>query len=389
VRVLLVNKHAYLLGGVDSHCAWLAEGLRRRGHEVMWMSTQADSTAAEQGAFVPRRKGAARALQALWSRPAAGAMCAAIERFRPDIVHAHMLYPLLSVAPLVVARRHRVPVVHTLHTYELLSAHYASESGGWIDREGGRLADRAVNTATFPIRRLVHPRLVNEYIAVSGFVADAHARRGIQAQVVRNAVPANGAAVRGFDERRGILFVGRLVAEKGVLDMLELARRLPEIPVTLVGGGPLWRTVNREAERLPNLTCTGWLEPPDVETRLRAARVLAMPSRCAETSGLAALEALACGTPVVALPSGGLAELVRESGGGRLVDDAGDGLASACRELHGDRATWEDLSGRGLEAVAGPFSIATWLDRVEAVYARALNGGAGHGAKTARNGGGR
>lgn len=353
------------------------------------MSTQAESTAAEQGAFVPRRRGAARALQALWNRPAAGAMRAAIERFQPDIVHAHMLYPLLSVAPLVVARRHRVPVVHTLHTYELLSAYYASESGGWIDREGGRLADRALNTATFPIRRLVHPRLVNEYIAVSGFVAEAHARRGIPAEVVHNAVPANGRIVPGFGERLGIVFVGRLVPEKGVLEMVELARRLPEIPVTLVGGGPLWRAVNQEAKRLPNLSCTGWLEPPDVEAQLRAARVLAMPSRCAETSGLAALEALACGTPVVAMPSGGLAELVRESGAGRLVNDTGSDLVSACRELHGDRATWEELSRRGLEAVAGPFSIATWLDRVEAVYARALNGGAARGAKTARSADGR
>src|SRR5256885_5087305 len=115
MRVLLVNKHAYLLGGVDSHCAWLARGLRERGHEVMWLSTQAESNP-ESGAFVPRRGGAARALQAIWSRPAAAATRTMVERLEPDVVHAHMLYPLLSVAPLVVARRHRIPVVHTLHT---------------------------------------------------------------------------------------------------------------------------------------------------------------------------------------------------------------------------------------------------------------------------------
>lgn len=368
-----MNKHAYLLGGVDSHCMWLARGLRERGHQVLWFSAQSEGNVERDGAFVAPTWGALSPIRAVWNRSAAGAMRAAIERFDPDVVHTHMLYPQLSVAPLAVAHRLGVPVVHTLHTYELLSADYASEAGGWVDRVSPRFADRLRNTATFPIRRFVHPRLVDEFIAVSVFVADVHARRGIIARVVPNAVAAaNGAGVPGFEQRAGIVFVGRLVGEKGVLDVVDVARRLPDIPVTIAGGGPLWSVVTGAADELPNLSCLGWVQAPQLPEHLRRARVLVMPSRCAETSGLAALEALACGTPVVAFPRGGLNELVRDSGAGVIARGPGAELADACERLHGDEATWQQMSTHGLEAVAGRFSIATWLDSVESVYQAAV-----------------
>jgi glycosyltransferase involved in cell wall biosynthesis len=372
VRVLLVNKHAYLMGGVDSHCMWLTHGLRERGHEVIWLSAQNHENV-EPGAFVSTTGGLRSVTRALWNRSSAGATRAAIERFDPDIVHAHLVYPQLSVAPLVQARRSGVPVVQTLHTYELLSAHYATESGSWLDRDSVEFSERVRNTATFPVRRFVYPRVVDEYIAVSRFVADAYARHGIAAHVVPNAVPApDDTDLPGFEQREGIVYLGRLVEEKGVLEVLDLARRLPEIPVTLAGGGPLWPLVRQAADEFPNLSCLGWVKAPEVPELLRQARVLVMPSRCAETSGLAALEAFACGAPVVALPRGGLEELVRDSGAGKLVSAPGAELAAACEQLHGDRATWQELSSQGLEAVAGPYSISNWIDRVEAVYDAAL-----------------
>jgi glycosyltransferase involved in cell wall biosynthesis len=377
MRVLIVNKYAFVMGGADRHCAMLSAGLRDRGHEVMWLSTRTDWNVERAGVFVPRPSGASLALRAIWNRPASGAMRAAIERFEPDIVHAHMVYPHLSVAPLVVARRHGIPVVHTLHTYELLSANYASDRGGWIDRTDPRFRERLLNTATYPVRRLVHPATVDEFIAVSEFVANVHARRGIAARVVPSAVATqNGVPPPAFDRRRGIVYVGRLVEEKGVRDVLDVARRLPELPVTLVGAGPLMPLVEEASSSMQNLNCTGWEQHESVQEHLRSARVLLMPSRCAETSGLAALEALACGTPVVAFPAGGLADVMRDSGGGRLVAEGGSALAAACEELHGDRAIWEAFSRRGLEAVAAHFSTERWLDGIEAVYESALAGGA-------------
>lgn len=372
MRILIVNKYAYVRGGADRYCAILSAGLRVRGHQVAWLGLQGEANVERTGAFVPRVSGWRAVPRAIWSRPAAAAMSRLIDDFGPDVVNSHMLYPFLSVAPLATAHRRGVPVVHTLHTYELLSAGYATEAGGWIDRVGARRKDRVLNTTTFPVRRLVHPRLADDFIAVSDYVAEVHARRGIIAHVVPNATDSDPAPGADFSARRGIVFAGRLVAEKGVHDVLKLARCLPGIPVRVLGAGPLYPSVTEEAARLPNLEVSGWVAAEEVQAAIGTARVLVMPSRCAETSGLVALEALACGTPVVAFPAGGLTDVVQRSGGGLVVPADGEALAAACAGLHEDRETWEALSRSGLEAIAGQFSKETWLSGVESVLERAV-----------------
>lgn len=371
MRILIVNKYAYVMGGADRYCAMLTAGLRERGHEVAWLGLQSEVNVERAGAFVARVNGPRLVGRALWNRPAAAAMASLLDRFRPDIVNSHMLYPYLSVAPLAVAHRRGVPIVHTLHTYELLSAGYAVESGGWLDRGGPRRNDRILNTTTFPVRRFVHPRLVDEFIAVSDYVAEVHARRGIAAHVLPNATDAHTGPGADFAARRGIVFAGRLIKEKGVHDVLDLARRLPDIPVSVLGAGPLFPLVRDQAGRLPNLEARGWITGPELPAAVGAARLLVMPSRCAETSGLAALEALACGTPVVAFPAGGLTDVVRRSGGGRVVPVDSAALAAACAELYDDRSAWEALSRRGLAAITGQFSREAWLTGVESVFEQA------------------
>ena len=61
-----------------------------------------------------------------------------IERFRPQVVHAHKLYPQLSGAPVIAAARAKLPIVQTLHDYEFLAASYLDHRGRWIDRDESR-----------------------------------------------------------------------------------------------------------------------------------------------------------------------------------------------------------------------------------------------------------
>jgi glycosyltransferase involved in cell wall biosynthesis len=366
----MVNKAAWVLGGAEQYCLLLTRGLRERGHEVQWLSVAADSNEERAGAFVPRVSGRAKAARALWCRPAAGAMEAMIDRFAPDVVHANMLYAQLSVAPIVVAHRHHVPIVQTIHGYELISASSADERGRWVDRSPIGLPDRVINTVTFPLKRLVHLRAVDEFIAVSSYVAGVFAPY-VRSHVVPNAVPASQDSP-GFDERRGVLFIGRFYKEKGADHVLEMARRRPELPVTMVGGGPLWKEATALAERLPSLTLTGWLEHDQIDELMRSARVAVMPSRYGEPAPIAALEALAAGTPLVAYPFGGLSEMTRV-GGGWLVEADPGALADACARLHDDRDAWERSSALGRAAVRdGPFSMDRFLDLTERVYEHAI-----------------
>ncbi len=187
-------------------------------------------------------------------------MARLMEGFRPQVVHAHKLYPQLSAAPLVVASRAGVPIVQTLHDYEFMSASYLDHRGGWIDHDERRLSFRALNAATFAARRWVHSPRVDAWIANSGYVAARYESRGLASTVLAAFVEPVGRPLPGFAERSGAAFVGRLHEEKGVRDVLALAESLPGTEVRIAGHGPLRSEVAAAARRLENLEFVGRLD---------------------------------------------------------------------------------------------------------------------------------
>jgi glycosyltransferase involved in cell wall biosynthesis len=386
MRVIIVNKFAHLTGGADQHCLGLANALVERGHEVKFLSTQDERNADLDGVFVTctvthgsrdglrARSQAAVFANALWNREAAAGMQRLIDRFRPDVVHTHKLYPQLSVAPVVVAARSSVPVVQTLHDFEMISASPIDARGGLWDPDETRLRFKLLNGATRPLHRRVHAPRVSAFVAVSRFVARVHAAYGIDAVVLPNfVVTRDGVAAEqlAFDERRGIVFLGRLRPEKGVLDVVEMARRVPEISVTVIGSGDLEETIRGQARAIPNLHVAGFVSDPVLSDLLRQARVVVIPSRCQDAGPLVPLEAMAMATPVVAYATGGLGEYVSDTRGGRVVPIDIEALAAAAGELHEDRSMWERHSRAGFSAVAAHHTPAAYVARLEQVYERA------------------
>jgi glycosyltransferase involved in cell wall biosynthesis len=380
MRVLLVNKFTRVTGGADLHCLWLAEELRGRGHEVRFVSTADERNLDTEGVFIPPtvthatrdgmplRSRPAVVANAIWNRRAAEATKQIVAHWRPAIVHAHKLYPQLSVAPVVEASRLGVPVVQTLHDFELVSAGALDARGGWRDEDDTRASYRLVNSATHPVRRLVHVRRVSAFVAVSRFVADVYRHHGIEATPFPNFVVRQESTPRRFEERAGITFVGRLTEDKGILDVLSLVGALPDVPFTVVGTGLLEQEVRVRAATLPNLTLTGFVEPREVIRIVARARLLVLPSRCHEAGSLAAVEAMSNGTPVVAYASGGLSEYVADAGAGLVVPRDAVTLATNCRRLLGDQTAWEKMSANGLEAARTTHSPDRYLDNLEQLY---------------------
>ncbi|CAN5791766.1 glycosyltransferase family 4 protein [soil metagenome] len=384
MRVIVVNRYATVAGGADKHAVGVAEILRSRGHAVAFLSTQSEANAEREGAFVPlsgadfwrgappRREQVEVAAAALWNRRAAAAAEALIERFRPDVVHLHDIYPQLSVAPVVVAARRGIATVQTLHNYELISASPTDHRGRWLDRGPEPAPVRALRTALGVVRRVVHVPRISRFVAVSRHMAETFAAHGIRADVMPNFVERGADDARpGFAERAGIAFVGRLTEEKGARDAIALARALPDVAVTMIGHGPLEGEAIAAARKLENLECTGFLSEDAVARRLRSSRVLAVPSRWEEPAGLVALEAMAEGTPVVAYASGGLAEYVSDAGAGFVVPRSEEALAAACQALYHDREAWAEASAAGGRAAARDHSPDRYGERLERLYAQA------------------
>lgn len=381
MRILLVNKYVHVTGGADLHCLWLAAALRSRGHEVRFVSTADEGNLDHDGVFVaPTVTHATRdgvplwsrpgiATKALWNRDAARATREILAAWRPDVVHAHKLYPQLSVAPLVEARRAGIPIVQTLHDFELVSAGALDARGGWRDGDEPRISYRLANTATLPLRRLVHVRRVSAFIAVSRFVAGIYRRHGIESSVLPNFVARSAeVSIAGLEDRSGIAFVGRLTIDKGIRDVLQLAAALPDVPVTIVGAGALENEVRERASGLSNITLTGRVSPTEAARIVANARLVVLPSRWQEPAGLVAVEAMASGTPVVAYASGGLAEYVGDAGGGLVVPRDPVTLATSCARLLADDGAWSAMSSRGREAARTTHSEGRYVAQLEEIY---------------------
>ena len=137
-----------------------------------------------------------------------------------------------------------------------------------------------------------------------------------------NFVEAAGAP--GDHLRSGGLFIGRLAPEKGVLTLVQALQQRPSTRITVCGSGPLQSVV----EQSKQLDYVGFERGEALRARIAGAAFLVMPSTGIESFGLAAIEAFACGTPVIASRHGGLREIVEHGRNGLLVPP-GDSKALA------------------------------------------------------------
>lgn len=242
------------------------------------------------------------------------------------VVHAHWWVPAGLAAP------PELPCVVTLHGTD------------------ARLLGRLPGAAALARRVLRPPRIAT---AVSSAVADAVERyTGIRIDAGhRSPMPVAGGA-RASRGGGGLVFVGRLTPQKRVDLLLQAVGALPDGSprLTVVGDGPARKGLEALVGSLGlsgRVTFTGRVEPAGVAELLTDADVFIMPAR-AEGLGLAAIEALLAGVPVVACrDGGGLLDVLAVPGAGRIADPTAGGIAAAIA------ATLADPSARARAQEAG------------------------------------
>ena len=214
-------------------------------------------------------------------------------------------------------------------------------------------------------------------LAVSEAIAEELRAAGVpRVEVIPNIVDAGEARAVAEGEcsfalpERFLLFIGKLEENKGArLLVPAVAAARTGLPLVVLGEGSLAHALKFEATAsgVP-LVLRGWAEREDVLRALARATAVVFPSLWPEPFSRVLLEALALGTPVAAMDTGGTRELLGEGEAGLLVTDAA-ALADAVGRLAGDAA----LRARVSEAArvrAASFSPAVLVPRYEAVYRR-------------------
>lgn len=306
---------------VDDELRWLTDA----GVEVVRHEVTNDALVAP-GPLGRVRDG----VEAMWSLSAGRRFAAALERHRPDVVHVHNLFPLLTGSVPAVARRHGVPVVWTVHNRRVRCV------GGGNFREGRPCHDcrpgwrlpgvvrgcyaesmtaSALVTTASSLFRTTASRSGLTALAISHdmshWVMSATGLPASRVRVKYNGVAAPTLPVPPAGGRRTFVFLSRLAAYKGVGHLLDAWRRTEvDAELRIVGDGDLAPQVAAAAAADPRIRWVGQVPPDEIGRHLADARAVVVPSIWREPFGRVAAEALAHGRPVITTGQGGLSEIV-------------------------------------------------------------------------------
>jgi glycosyltransferase involved in cell wall biosynthesis len=324
MRILILHSR-YLSGWASGENSVVRDEHRllgEAGHEVMaWTPTP--------GPELSRARLGARAV---WSPAALRHVRGLIERHRPQILHCHNLYPMLSPAVLRAAKGRNAKVVVTLHNYRMfcLPATCIREGEicelclGRVPWRGvvyrcyrGSLAGSAAMAASLSLHRAIGSSdYVSRFLPVSRFVRDRHVQAGLTS--ARMVVKPNFCWPQARRSGAGeyFLYLGRLAPEKDVQTLLEAWRSI-RAPLILAGDGPDRAAL--EASAPEGVQFRGTVSPEEVTILLKGARALLFPTRCNEGGPRSVIEAYAAGVPVIATGLGALPEMVEQGVSGLLV----------------------------------------------------------------------
>lgn len=322
MKILLCHNFYQQYGGEDQIFFNEAALLEAHSHQVVRYTIHNDAIAQMNSL---RLAGAT-----LWHKSAYNEIRVLLRQEKPQIVHFHNTFPLISPAAYYAARVEGVPVIQNLQNYRLLCPNALFLRKGRVCEDClGRVVAwpgilhacyrhsrvaTAVTAAMLSLHRLKRTwsALVDVYIATTEFARQKFIQGGLPAEriiVKPNLVYPDPGLGRG--QGQFALFVGRLAPEKGLETLLAAWQKLTgKMALKIVGDGPQRPEVAEASRRLPGVEWLGQLSHTQVLDLMKEAQVLIFPSIWYEGLPMVIAEAFAVGLPVIASNLGAMSSLV-------------------------------------------------------------------------------
>lgn len=366
MKVLIVNKFLFPNGGSETYIFEIGKQLTALGHEVQYfgmehegriVGNRAESYTSNMDFHSGKWSRLLYPFKIIYSVEARKKIRLVLEDFSPDVVHLNNFNFQLTPSILYEIRKyekscgHAVRIIFTAHDYQLvcpnhllmrpdkslctqcLGGHPAQcakyrcihGSGmksllgameGWIYQHlhSYRMLDRVICPSRFMEEKLISsPDLKGKTVVMHNFVD-------------RKRLP-------DLQKEDYVLYFGRYCEEKGTPALLEVCRRLPDIPFVFAGNGPL----ENEVGQVKNVENRGFLSGDELVETIRKARFCVFPSEWYENCPFAVMETQIYGTPVIASDLGGTPELIEDQVTGELFQ--GGNQEELTRKIN---ALWQD-----------------------------------------------
>ena len=390
MKILMVNKFLYSRGGCENYMLFLSDHLKKLGHEVQFfgMYDENNTVGNSKGLYTQNMdfhsKGLGRFLypfKIIYSFEAKRKIIKVIDDFKPDIIHMNNINFQLTPSVIYGAKKRGIPVVQTVHDYQMICPNHLLYSfrenipcekcieGSYIDC----IKNKCIHTSR--VKSIIGAMeaklysLLKTYKKVDLFITPSYfleekllaARKFYRGKTktIHNFIDKNKFNSIIPKGEGYIAFAGRLSAEKGVELIAKTAKLMPEHTIFVAGDGPDKNIL----ENIPNIKLVGFLSGEKLVEFMGNAKVLLVPSVWYENCPLSILEAQCMGVPVIAMQSGGMAELIKDGVTGTLVKEpTHEDLAEKIKETVENEEYYKSLKENLEKENDNIFSVEAYCD---------------------------
>lgn len=402
MKILLVNKFHYLKGGSEKYYFDLAKLLKEHGHEVAFFSMQDEKNIKTdcKEYFVENSdmnsKNIFKALDVIYSKKNKKAMEKALNDFKPDIVHLNNFQRQLSASIIKPIKKRNIPIVFTAHDLQAIcpaiimldneknicekciNGKYMNCIKGKCIKNSSLKSLLGAIEGKYYRNKKIYIKQIDKIITPSKFYKEKLEEDGIKSEKIEalhNFIDIDDYNVKIEDEGYA-LYYGRIIKEKGVLNLIKAFKNIKNHVLYIAGDGPDIEKVkeyikeNRLEERIKLL---GFLNSDEVKEYVRKARFIVVPSVWYENCPYSVLETLAMGKPIIGSNLGGVPELVKDNENGLIYkyNDIKE-LEDKMQELFDNKEKAIKFGKMAQENAIKDFSKEEYYNKIMSVYEGAL-----------------
>ena len=365
MRILMVNKFHYIVGGSETYYFALKRLLEENGHTVIEFSMHDErNIPSDYVSYFVRNvdyngemslmNKIKVASSIIYSTEAKKKFEELVINTKPDIVHLHIFQHQISPSILDVIRKYNIPTVYTAHELKMICPNYRMLNHGkvceeckgehyWHCLKNRCVKDSLSKSLVSTIESYVHKvrksyDVIQKIITPSAFYRTKFIEFGVNADRVvhiPNFLDRECPAVNKRDDRnKYILYLGRLSEEKGIMTLVKAAGKTG-YPTYIAGSGALRQQIEDiiHSQNIDNIKMLGFISGQELIDYVGNAKAVVLPSEWYENGPYSAIEALQLGRPIIGADIGGIPELV--DGNGFLYDSGNiEELVQAIRKLY-------------------------------------------------------
>lgn len=326
MKILFIHNYYRNTGGEDIYNSELLNLLKSKNHEIIYFTRDSKN-------FVNNFTAKAKiALKMFWNKEVEVELSQLIETNNPDIALISNIYPFISPTVYTVIKKYQIPIIQTIHNYRLIcpnvtlfrsekicgvcskrKSYFSSILNGCYQKS--RSASLVYCTSELAHRLTGSFNLIDKYLFPSSFARDFHLKRlsidrrktEVIANFIKKVKPTPNKKIEGDY----FLFSGRFAQEKGIMPLLDLFARLPQINLIVIGDGPLKVKVN-QYKKYSNIQIKNFMPRKKLYGYMKNALFSIIPSLWYEVLPMILIESFSQSTPVIVPQYGSFKSLVTD-----------------------------------------------------------------------------